>query len=142
MKIRRNNIVYPPKKSVYIPIVNLSTDCYISQKGKVSKPSPPELRIAKVLKEQRIKFIEECSFKNFGHPFSPYRFDFYLPEYKVVVEYDGSHHSQRKIKFNDKLKNKFCRINKIQIVRFNKKHYFELESHIRNLCKGLKRFNK
>lgn len=127
---------------MFIPIVNLDTDAYVSDKGKKSKPSPPERRIQKILKDYDIPFIEECSFKRFGHPFSPYRFDFYLPKHRIVIEYDGSHHSLSKIRYNDKLKNKFCRINKIKIVRFNKKHYFDLERHIKILCKGLKRFNK
>ena len=142
MKIKRNNIVYPQKKTIFIPIVNPSLDYYISTKGKKSKPSPPELRIQKVLKLRKIKFVCECSFKKFGYAISPYRFDFYLPEYNCIIEYDGKHHSQRAVRKNDSLKNQFCKKNKIKIYRYNVKHYSELELYINRLCTMLKKINR
>lgn len=131
------NIVYPKKRKVLIPIVNTKTDCYVSKAGSDASASPPEKRIAKVLKLYKIKFIQECSFKKFGHPFSPYRFDFFLPDHNVIIEYDGKYHSLAGARKNDKVKNTFCRKNKIKIVRFNKKHYANLEAFVKRVCKFL-----
>lgn len=117
--------------------MNIEKDFYISKKGKVSKPSPTEKVILYVLKKYNIRFIREVSFKKFGFASSPYRFDFYLPDYNVIIEYDGEHHSRSGVKFNDKLKNQFCRLNGIKIYRFNKKHYNKLEFHIDKLLKTL-----
>lgn len=141
-KRKTNNIVYPQKKAIYIPIVNTTEDYYISTKGKNSSPSPPELRIKEILKLRKIKFVRECSFKRFGYPISPYRFDFFLPEYNTIIEYDGKHHSKKPIKKNDSIKNQFCKKNKIALYRYNAQHYEDLEEHIHRLCSKLKKLNK
>jgi very-short-patch-repair endonuclease len=52
-------------------------------------------------------------------------FDFYLPDYKAVIEFDGIHHfkpihGMEKLKqqrYKDGRKNTYCRKNKIPILR-------------------------
>lgn len=122
---------------IFIPKVDILKDYYISKKGRAAKPSVPEKIILTILKKYNIAFIKEASFRKFGFESSPYRFDFYLPNYQVVIEYDGSHHNQTRTKINDKLKNQFCRLNGIKVYRFNKKHYQNLDYHIVKLLKEL-----
>lgn len=79
--------------------------------------------------------IEECKDKN------PLKFDCFLTDYNTVVEYDGENHyypirfgtqsmedairKHEYTKEHDKLKNDFCRKNKINIIRVP---YFEFEN--------------
>ena len=66
--------------------------------------------------------FDECRYKN------PLHFDFYLPNYNTCVEYDGVQHfkpvehfgGEERLKYtieNDKIKNKFCKENKIKMIR-------------------------
>ena len=55
------------------------------------------------------------------------RFDFYLPDYNMCIEYDGAQHYGIKIniydmdfdiiKKRDNIKNNFCQTNKIKLLR-------------------------
>lgn len=141
MKIPKNSVYNTQKilkpNRVFIPLVDITKDYYISKRGKNIRPSVTEKIIATILKKHNIKFLKEVSFRDFGFDYSPYRFDFYLPDYQCVIEYDGQHHSKTAMKINDKLKNQFCRLNNIKIYRFNKKHYERLDYHIIQLLKKL-----
>lgn len=125
------------QKKPNIPTVNVLKDYYISTRGRLAKESPTEKIIRLVLNRYKIQFFSEVSFRGFGYASSPYRFDFFLPSYRTVIEYDGQHHSTTHVKENDTLKNKFCRVNNIKIFRFNKKHYPNLKHHVENLVKFL-----
>lgn len=56
-----------------------------------------------------------------------YRFDFYLPEYNLMIEYDGIQHFKERsfgnkeklkdIQKRDEIKNKYCKDNNINILR-------------------------
>ena len=70
-------------------------------------------------------------------------FDFYLPDYNTLIEYDGRQHYE--IAFNqgeeklilqkkyDKIKNKWCKNNKIILIRIP---YFKKEIKLEDLIKG------
>jgi len=55
------------------------------------------------------------------------RFDFYLPELNLCIEYDGEHHFKENkyfgignleyVRKNDEIKNRFCRENNIKMIR-------------------------
>ena len=49
--------------------------------------SQGELKIAKILTNLNIKFLEQEPLKN-----SKQRFDFFLPDYQIAIEYNGSQH--------------------------------------------------
>lgn len=65
------------------------------------------------------------------------RFDFYLPEKNMIIEYDGEHHfienkyfgkgNLKYISENDEIKNKYCVDNGIQIIRIPYWDYDEIE---------------
>jgi len=70
------------------------------------------------IKYERQKTFEGCKFK------SKLRFDFYLPEYELCIEYNGiQHYEEMKhfgglnyIKRNDKIKDDFCRNHNINLT--------------------------
>lgn len=54
-----------------------------------------ELKIQTILQQNNIDFVREYSNENCRFPNSNYlaRFDFYLPDYNTLIEYDGKQHS-------------------------------------------------
>lgn len=58
------------------------------------------------------------------------KFDFYLPDYNVCIEYDGKQHfkpveywggewSLTELQIKDNLKNNYCKDKKIELIRIN-----------------------
>lgn len=98
------------------------------------EPSKAEDLIIYYLNKYNIPFNREVSFKGFISPKGGYyRYDFYLPQYNLIIEYDGKMYHDNKV--NDIIKNTFCRKNNINIVRFNSKHYYHLNTEIQKLIK-------
>lgn len=94
------------------------------------------------LKENNINFTEEYTFKECVNPKTNYklRFDFYLPEYNLCIEYDGIQHYSTNsffgdlemVKYNqykDKIKTDFCLDKNINLLRIP---YYE-EPNISNI---------
>ena len=89
--------------------------------------SKGELKILSFLKDKNIKYelekkFDECRFV------LPLSFDFYLPENNICIEYDGEQHYVsiacfggekylKDVKNKDKIKNDFCKKNKIKLIR-------------------------
>lgn len=101
----------------------------------VCKESKGEKCIRGYLEKNNIEFEQECKsnnckYKNF------LRFDFYIPKYNLCVEFDGEQHYKARDFFGgqksfeltqkrDKIKNKYCSDNKINLIRIP---YWELEN--------------
>ena len=85
---------------------------------KSAEKSPAEKRIAKFLAENRVSFISEHSFHSCFNKVTNQilYFDFFLPYYNAVIEFDGLHHYKpiygekafRRQKENDGIKNRYC----------------------------------
>lgn len=115
---------------VEVPTLNLTsgntTSCgCIKSKG--------EQKISKFLQEHNIIFQQQktfdtCRFKDTNRPA---RFDFYLPEYNLLIEYDGQQHfyytnsgwnNQENFEKNqqhDNFKNNWCKNNNIKLIRIS-----------------------
>ena len=86
------------------------------------------------------KTFEKCRYKKL------LRFDFYLEEENILVEYDGIQHYQpvsfggnAEVNFSetvirDKIKNEFCLNNNIKLVRFSYKDFNNLEELVLKSC--------
>jgi len=95
----------------------------------VCDESHGEKIIRQHLKENNIKFISEKSFKDLrGINNGLLRFDFFLPDFNICVEFDGRQHFDRKyceryynnyntLKLHDRRKSKYCRNNRIRLIR-------------------------
>lgn len=100
------------------------------------KQSLGERKIKKILIDNSINFKEQKTFndcKNIHLLF----FDFYLPEYNTLIEYDGIQHFQsveawggdlsfQQRQHNDKIKNNYCKDKGINLIRIPYTHYIDL----------------
>lgn len=104
------------------------------------KESHGEQKIREILNINNINFISQKKFQDFkfndtnGTP----RFDFYLPEKNIIIEYDGEQHFKpifsfdteqtfKKRQLHDKEKNQYCFNNNITLIRIP-------YTHFNNLC--------
>ncbi len=107
-----------------------------------------EFKIKQSLEELKIPFIKEKTFPELVSDNNvPLRFDFYLPQYNLIIEYDGEQHffgwqndsqSLKNNQYWDKIKNNYCQNNNILLIRIP---YTEKEkinaSYIQNLIEGI-----
>ena len=95
----------------------------------ICKSSKGELNVIKILEKFNIEYINEYSFKDLRKlgSIKPLRFDFYLPKYKVCIEFDGRHHFEEisgreklaSIQHRDNLKTDYCTNKNIRLLRLN-----------------------
>lgn len=91
--------------------------------------SKGEEKISKILVSLNIPFKKEKYFKDCKNPKTNtyLYFDFYLPQYNCLIEYDGEQHyiargwnNELKVKdtqYRDSIKNKYCKDNNIKLIR-------------------------
>lgn len=104
--------------------------------------SKGERKIALFLKNNNIFFEKQKVFNNCVNPKTGcnLRFDFYLFDYNICIEYDGEYHYEPwrlyfdkknankkfiEMQFRDKIKTEYCKNNKILLLRIP---YFELKN--------------
>lgn len=82
-----------------------------------------EFRIRKFLEENHIDFEQEKTFIN-CKDIKSLPFDFYMPKYNLVLEFDGKHHFENTTfnnhevtKKHDVIKNKYCKDHNINLLR-------------------------
>jgi very-short-patch-repair endonuclease len=85
----------------------------------IPKQSNGEKKVEAYLKRKKIKFEMEKTFdwlKN--KKGNNLRFDFYLPDYNIAIEFDGVfHYSSARQKSNDRQKNMCCLKNNVNLLR-------------------------
>jgi hypothetical protein len=100
----------------------------------VCNESKGENKIRGFLVKNKVNFLKEKTFNGCENKKSLY-FDFYLPDYNLLIEYDGALHFKSVNFFggengftyrknNDELKNKFAFENDIELLRIN---YFDFD---------------
>jgi len=93
----------------------------------ICKSSKGELSIKKYLNDNKIDHIHQKSFKDCKH-INPLKFDFYIPDYNLCIEFDGKQHfevneyfggikSFKKQKLRDSIKTEYCKNNNINLLR-------------------------
>ena len=106
-----------------------SCGCSISSKG--------EQKIKEILDNNDINYIQEKRFADcvFEDTKKTARFDFFLPEYNCLIEYDGIQHfisgngkidneeKFKKTQQHDKIKNNYCLKNNILLIRIPYTHF-------------------
>lgn len=91
--------------------------------------SKGEKLIEKYIKNQNIKYIRQYTFNNCKDK-QVLPFDFYLPDFNTCIEYDGIQHfksidyfgGEEKLKitkYHDEIKDIYCKINNIQLIRIS-----------------------
>ena len=100
-----------------------------------------EKMILTILIENNIKFIRQHTFNNCRGIKKKLPFDFYLPDYNILIEFDGKQHFEsieifggkiefEKLKINDDKKNRYCFDNNIKLFRIK---YNSVENDMRLL---------
>lgn len=89
--------------------------------------SKGEKIIKNMLERIGIDYISQKSFDGFLSPNKfPYRYDFYLPKYNILIEYDGIQHktgefmgkdNTKNIFLSDSEKNRYAKENNIKLIR-------------------------
>ena len=113
----------------------------------ICKKSKGELRVKEVREENETKFtpqkyFEDCKDKN------PLPFDFYLDDYNIAIEYDGTQHyfptafftrdeeaakeNFEYVKSHDKIKTKYCEDNGIKLIRIPYWSFNKIEEIIKS----------
>ncbi len=93
--------------------------------------------IESFLNNNNIKYIRQYTIDMCRNK-KPLRFDFYLPQYSIIVEFQGEQHFQAfkyfggtekfmKIQHNDKIKKEYCQQNNICFVEITYKDNIELK---------------
>lgn len=140
LKTNKNPLPHKPRKrvknknNIILPIPKW----FVSNIGSKVELSSTELRIHQTLNSLNVNFSNEVSFVNIKSQHHYYRFDFYLPELKTVIEYDGEHHRQKTVKYCDRIKNSFCKKHGIRIKRFNNKNWETLEIDVLMFIRSIK----
>ena len=100
--------------------------------------SKGELKIQQILQNSDIAFVKECVFEECINPETGcyLRFDFYIPQYNLCIEYDGQQHfiahgfiTEKQVaetQKRDKIKNIFCAKNNIPLIRISYLDYDNL----------------
>lgn len=110
--------------------------------------SKGENQIRRFLTENHIIFFHEYSFDGLVNPQTGYKlyYDFYVPEFNMVIEFDGQQHFKsfprfggdeafNYIKFKDEFKNKYCVENNIKLLRINHTQINQIENILKEkLC--------
>jgi very-short-patch-repair endonuclease len=98
-----------------------------------------ECKVREVLSDIGVKFLEQHSFSDCRSK-KLLKFDFYLPDYKTIIEYDGKQHFMKgwnsdiefeRTKSNDIIKNKYCHEKKIKLLRIPYNQFKNIEKIIR-----------
>jgi len=108
----------------------------------ICKASKGEIGIKNWLDSRNIKYIQQYRFSDCKYK-KLLRFDFYLPELNICIEYDGEQHykpiknwggnkSLDLITLKDDIKNKYCLNNGVKLIRIKYDEVFEtiLQSNI------------
>jgi len=107
----------------------------ITRERKQSSLSRGELRIAEFLSKECVRFYREYYMEGlYSRRKRLLYFDFYVPEFNLFIEFDGSqHYSKNKKQYakeNDFLKNAYCLKNGYEFLRIKYDQIDEIEDII------------
>lgn len=90
--------------------------------------SKGEMIIRKLLDKLNIDYIQQKTYPNLKGQQTYLKFDFYLPDYNIVIEYQGEQHYNKNTRFEpfnnnfdlrqkyDNLKREYCKNNNIKLI--------------------------
>lgn len=104
------------------------------------KTSSYEEKIIKILLKGRISFVREKTFSDLKHGL--FRFDFYIPSKKIIIEMDGQYHwlpihgraALLKQQEHDRIKNSWCLTHDMTLYRIPYWKLNEIET-FQDICR-------
>ena len=131
--------------------LNCNTEWLVSPNMILAHPHCPkcdcskgEHKISEVLDSCNISYIHQKKFPDLRYK-NPLSYDFYLPDYNLLIEYDGEFHykpifSEKKFeieKIRDSLKDEYAKKNHFNLLRIPYWEYENIEETLKNsLFKG------
>lgn len=118
--------------------------------SKLMTQSKGELAVSTILTKANIPFIREHRFNDCRGKRNPLRYDFYLPDHNLVIEYDGNQHHNYVPYLHrtydsylegirlDKIKDDYCKNNNIRMVRISNTKVFEIDQVISEILLEVK----
>lgn len=111
----------------------------------IQSESKGVVKISEILSDKNIKYIREYKFEDCRN-INYLRFDFYLTDYNILIEYDGRQHFEsidlwggdsefEKRKINDGIKNDYCKKNGIPLLRIS--HLEDVDSKLIKFIKNM-----
>lgn len=111
-----------------------------------SQPSAGEKEVTRILSVFNVKFVAEMEFTDLVNPLTgqQLRFDFYLPEFNAIIEFDGKQHFQYHPDFHskdgygsfdaqkkrDRFKNQYCVKRGIKLLRIKYNQFSKMKDLI------------
>lgn len=103
--------------------------------------SKGEIKISNFLNKNKINFVEQYKFNECFNK-SKLIFDFYLPDKNICIEYDGEFHYKdlgfNNLEYqlnNDNIKNNFCKLNNIDLIRISYEKFNDIDEILTILLK-------
>lgn len=106
--------------------------------------SKGELKIKKLFNKKKVNYVFQKTFNECRNQNNrKLKFDFYLPEHNILIEYDGKQHykpieyfggsnSFKKLNEYDGIKNDFAKSNKIKLIRISYQDYDNIDKILLN----------
>ena len=104
--------------------------------------SKGENKIKNILENKKLRYKKNYEFSGCKRT-RKLRFDFYLLDKNICIEYDGEHHFAENeyfgkgnleyIKVNDEIKNEYCKDNKIKLIRIPYWDYSIIENYLQDI---------
>lgn len=113
--------------------------------NKCTTQSKGEEKIIQILSENKVRYIYQHKFDNCKFK-KVLTFDFFLPEYNILIEYDGRQHYEIseffggldefiRVKIRDTVKDMYCKENNIKLIRIPYWEYKNLKKHFTKILK-------
>lgn len=140
-KLTKVKIIYSGVTYEQLPRYHFKTPPELSNK------SEGENKIKKYLINKNINFLTQKVFDNCKYKIK-LRYDFYLPKYNTLIEFDGIQHFKsidffggfeeyKNTKLKDKLKNKYAKDNNIKLLRISYKELNNISNILDNFFYSL-----
>jgi very-short-patch-repair endonuclease len=114
------------------------TGRFVSYMGRDHETSPAEKRIEAALKQLKVNYEKEVSFNGLMTSYGNYyRFDFFVPRYSLIIEYDGAHHEADGKRYIDRKKENFAERHGMTVARFDFTNWKTLEDDVKELIEQM-----
>ena len=129
---------WPTRRTIVRP------EWVVSAYGAGTTPSPAERLIMDELVKYDLLWEREVSFHGFyGEKGYLHRYDFYLPDYNIIIEYDGKdwHYLPGKQE-TDRIKRNYLQDHQIELIVWTTPDYYHIEDRVQSLMDRLGVFMK
>lgn len=136
LKPKARKALEKKKKGVVPSISERASLCSAYKRSMSRKPTLAEIRMIWLLQHLRLEYIFQ---KAFLTKYSFYIVDFYLSDYKLVIEVDGKRHYADKNQswYDDKRTTYLQDVRRCKVIRFTNKEIINESEKVKNMLQSL-----